>query len=252
MAVAPQIPYPLQEASLPLLVFHQITHRLLYTLEINEQKAQQPLVFLDMGYGDPEFLQAIFSCLPLASYVFCQAPEEFQVKKQKDLTDFFHHIIWDKASLPFSASFDMILVSWRSFLEAPAELIVRSLIACLKPGGRLYLVGLGECSFYEWFYTCQHMDLPLSFPSFLHQRHPLWPEDSRGVLQEEWLHLFCPTLDALLNLFDSFQKKLVDYIPFPRATLEKAFERFQQESKGYLTLHLFYGCYTKPEDIREE
>lgn len=234
------------------LFLNQITHRLLYILETGEKNTQKPLVFLDVGYGEKEFFSPLFQNLPLASYTLCHYLESARFKKPKNFSAFLNQVILDKTYLPFVATFDIILVNLVAFLPAQPDHLLRQLIGCLKPGGRLYLVGLGECSFYEWFYACQKAEISFSFPSFLNQRQPIWPEDQRGDLQEEWIELSCPDLKMLLTLFDGLQKNLFDATPFRVKDLQKAFELFERETKGRLTLHLFYGCYTKPEEIQEE
>lgn len=252
MTVQPIVAMPLDVPAIYPLVLSQVTPQLLYTFEQVKEKVSSPVTFLDVGYGDPNFFLSFFKSFPVASYTFCRPSQEDSLKTPKDFPDFFHQIMIDKMALPFAAMFDLILVGCPPLLTPQTDIFLRHLIGCLKPGGRLYLVGLGECSLYEWFHACQQTDLPVSFPPLLTHRQPLWPEEPFGQLQEEWITLFCPTLDALLSFFERFQKNLFDDTPFARPLLQKAFDVFYHRNKGFLTLHLFYGCYTKPEEMREE
>jgi len=154
----------------------------------------------------------------------------------------------------FTACFDVIVSNLvLHWFQDPKTAIAR-LVACLKPGGRLYISTLGNNSLHEWRTTHVLCDAPCGVLDFISygQLKDWLPLSGIRKVEEEWV-LTHPTgaLDFLRNL-----KGLGGRLPHPGHKplsykgLKKVMECYDKNPQA--SCQILYGLYRKPEKMREE
>ncbi len=154
----------------------------------------------------------------------------------------------------FSASFDVIVSNLvLHWFQDPKGALTR-LVACLKPGGKLYITTLGNNTFHEWRTAHTLAEAPcgvMDFISFGQLKGWLPVSGSREV-EEEWMTTNpAHTLEFLQGL-----KAMGGRLPHPghRPLPYKTFKKVMKihDLSPEISYQILYGTYQKPERIREE
>lgn len=154
----------------------------------------------------------------------------------------------------FTASFDLIVSNLAlHWFQDPKKALTR-LVACLKPGGKLYLTTLGNNTFHEWRSVHSLVEAPcgvLDFISFGQLKDWL-PLSGVRQVEEEWITLKpLQALEFLRNL-----KGMGAHSPHPGhkplspQIFKKVMETYNQTPQ--VSFQILYATYQKPEKMREE
>lgn len=154
----------------------------------------------------------------------------------------------------FTASFDMIVshlaLHW---FQDPKAALTR-LVACLKPGGRLYISTLGNNTFHEWRTAHYLVEAPcgvLDFISFGQLKDWL-PLSGIRCVEEEWISLTPLNALGFLRSLKGMGGHLPHpgHKPLPYKTLKNVMRVYDQNP--HTSCQILYGSYQKPEKMREE
>jgi malonyl-CoA O-methyltransferase len=154
----------------------------------------------------------------------------------------------------FTACFDVIVSNLVfHWLQDPKSALVR-LVACLKPGGRLYLSTLGNNSLHEWRTAHMLCDAPCGILDFISygQLKDWLPLSGIRKVEEEWISANpASALDLLRNLKGiGGTLPHPGHKPLPYKTLKKVMAYYDQNPQA--SYQILYGFYRKPEKMREE
>ncbi len=154
----------------------------------------------------------------------------------------------------FSASFDVIVSNLALHWFSNPKGALTRLVACLKPGGRLYISTLGNNTFHEWRTAHSLVEAPcgaLEFISFGHLKNWLPLSGTRQV-EEEWITTtpgnsltFLRGLKAMGAHFPH-----AGHTPLPYKTFQRVREVYDQNPQ--ISYQILYATYQKPEKMREE
>jgi len=177
-----------------------------------------------------------------------------QKAREKVETKNVHAVIVDGEHPCFSASFDMIVSNLvMHWFQDPKDALKR-LVACLKPGGKLYFSTLGNNSFHEWRTAHLNEEIPcgiLDFMSFGQLKEWLPLSGTREV-EEEWLtqphENALQFLQSLKGMGGNVSHPA--YKPLPYRTFKKLMNDF--DKKPDTSCQILFGMYQKPETMREE
>lgn len=154
----------------------------------------------------------------------------------------------------FSASFDIIVSNLAlHWFQDPKEALIR-LVACLKPGGRLYITTLGNNTFHEWRTAHSFVDAPCGILDFISfgQLKDWLPLSGIRQVEEEWV------TTAPLNALEFLRslKGMGGHLPhpghrpLPHRTFKKVMDIYDLKPKT--SYQILYGTYQKAETMREE
>ncbi len=154
----------------------------------------------------------------------------------------------------FSASFDVIVSNLAlHWFQDPKGALVQ-LVACLKPGGRLYLTTLGNNTFHEWRTAHSLVEAPCGILDFITfgQLKDWLPVSGFRHVEEEWVTTTpSNALEFLRGL-----KAIGGYLPHPghRPLPYKVFKKIMDtyNLNPRSSHQILYGTYQKPEKMREE
>ncbi|HUX79498.1 MAG TPA: methyltransferase domain-containing protein [Alphaproteobacteria bacterium] len=154
----------------------------------------------------------------------------------------------------FSASFDVIVSNLAlHWFQDPKRALVR-LVACLKPGGRLYLTTLGNNTFHEWRTAHSLADAPCGILDFITfgQLKDWLPLSGIRTVEEEWVTTTPANALEFLRSLKAIGGRLPQpgHRPLPHKTFKKVMDTYNLNPKS--SCQILYGTYQKPEKIREE
>jgi malonyl-CoA O-methyltransferase len=154
----------------------------------------------------------------------------------------------------FTASFDLIVSNLAlHWFDEPKRALSR-LVACLKPGGRLYLSTLGNNTFHEWR-TAHHIaEAPCGILDFISigQLKDWLPLSGGRSVEEEWVSMRSPNSLTFLRTLKGMGGNLSHpgYKPLPVKLLKKVMKIYDHNPQ--VSCQILYGSYQKPEKVREE
>ena len=154
----------------------------------------------------------------------------------------------------FTASFDVIVSSLAlHWFQDPKNALVR-LVACLKPGGKLYVSMLGNNTFHEWRTAHSLVEAPcgvLDFISFGQLKDWLPLSGIRHV-EEEWVTITPVNALGFLRSLKAMGGHLPHpgHKPLPHKTFKKVMNAYDQNPQA--SCQILYSVYQKPEKLREE
>lgn len=168
--------------------------------------------------------------------------------------DHVHPLVVNGEYPCFTASFDVIVSNLAlHWFPSPKSALTR-LIACLKPGGRLYLSALGNNSFHEWRTAHALAEAPCGILDFIScgQLKNWLPVSGERWVEEEWVTLAPQNalefLRGLKNTGGSTPHPA--YEPLPYKTFRKIMKIYDQDP--LVSCQILYGIYRKSEKMREE
>lgn len=154
----------------------------------------------------------------------------------------------------FTASFDVIVSNLVFHWFDDPKVTLSRLVACLKPGGKLYVSVLGNNSLHEWRAAHSLVEAScgvLDFISFGQLRNWLPLLGARQV-EEEWLTVKPTNALTFLRSLKAIGGGLPHsgHKPLPYKVFKKVMEVYDRDPRS--SFQILYGTYQKPEKIREE
>lgn len=154
----------------------------------------------------------------------------------------------------FSASFDFIVSNLAlHWFQDPKGALTR-LVACLKPGGWLYLTALGNNTFHEWRTAHALLEAPSGVLDFIPfgQLKDWLPLSGNRTVEEEWI---TTTPSNALEFLRSLKKggaglPQTGHRPLPYSTFKKVMETY--DMRPQTSYQILFASYQKPEKMREE
>lgn len=189
------------------------------------------------------------------SYVMTDVSLPFVQKAQKKvLGDNVLPLVVDGERPCFTASFDVIVSNLVFHWFNDPKITLSRLVACLKPGGKLYVSVLGNNSLHEWRVAHSLVEAScgvLDFMSFGQLRNWLPLLGDRQV-EEEWLAVNPANALAFLRSLKEIGEGLPHpgHKPLPYKIFKKVMEVYDRAPQS--SFQILYGTYQKPEKIREE
>jgi len=177
-----------------------------------------------------------------------------QKAREKVTEEHISPIVVDGEHPCFSASFDVIVSNLVfHWFQDPKSALIR-LIACLKPGGRLYASTLGNNSFHEWRTAHSLVGAPCGILDFISygQLKDWLPLSGVRQVDEEWITTMPANALEFLRSLKAVGGNLSHpgHKPLPHKTLKKVMEVYDQNPQT--SCQILYGFYQKPEKMREE
>jgi len=153
------------------------------------------------------------------------------------------------AELPcFTASFDTIVTSLALHWFSNLKDTLHHLVACLKPGGRLYFSSFGSNTYYEWRTAHALENAPCGLMDFvvLGVLKDALPSMGERSIREEWIHQDVASARDFLHHLKAIGAHLphAGHTPLPPSTMRRVMRRFDQ--KPHLSHQIIYGMYEKP------
>ncbi|MBY0501661.1 MAG: methyltransferase domain-containing protein [Alphaproteobacteria bacterium] len=182
------------------------------------------------------------------------SPSLLQKAREKVRGDHILPVIVDGDYPCFTACFDIIVSSLAlHWFQDPRRSIVR-LIACLKPGGRLYLSTLGNNSFHEWRTAHRILEEPCGILDFMTfgQLKAWLPVSGVREVNEEWMSITSSNAFEFIHVLKSMGGAVAH--PGHRALPYRAFKKVTEtfDLNPQVSCQILYGSYKKPEKMREE
>ena len=168
--------------------------------------------------------------------------------------DHVYSIVVDGEHPCFTASFDFIVSSMALEWFQDPKSALKHLVACLKPGGKLYFSTLGNNTFHEWRTAHLIEEVPCGILDFMSfgQLKDWMPLSGTRHVEEEWLKLPHENALEFLRSLKAMGAHLAHpaYKPLPYTAFKKVMEIYDR--KPATTCQILYGFYQKPETVREE
>ncbi len=154
----------------------------------------------------------------------------------------------------FTASFDIIVSNLALHWFSDPKSALTRLVACLKPGGRLYITTLGNNSFHEWRTAHSLVEAPcgiLDFMTFGQLRDWL-PVSGVRQIEEEWVTATPSNALEFLRSLKAMGGHLAHpgHKPLPYKIFKKVMNIYDLSPRA--SCQILYGFYQKPEKMREE
>lgn len=154
----------------------------------------------------------------------------------------------------FTASFDLIVSNLAlHWFDEPKRALSR-LVACLKPGGRLYLSALGNNTFHEWRAAHHIAEAPCGVLDFVSigQLKDWLPLSGGRSVEEEWVSVHATNSLTFLKALKSMGGHLAH--PGHKSLSIKLLKKVMKiyDHNPQVSCQILYGSYQKPEKVREE
>jgi len=189
------------------------------------------------------------------SYVMTDVSLPFlQKARGKVFGDNVFTLVVDGEHPCFTACFDVIVSNLVFHWFDDPKITLSRLVACLKPGGKLYVSALGNNSLYEWRSAHSLVEAScgvLDFISFGQLRNWLPLLGGRQV-EEEWLTVKSANALTFLRSLKEIggRQSHPGHKPLPYKIFKKVMEVYDRAPQS--SFQILYGTYQKPEKIREE